>query len=86
MPRTPVTANVTLTALVRDLPRAAWQQVRFGGWRMLLLYVILQGVIAVILAPVLRWIFVEALAAAGLRAVDMSTRSEERRVGKECPV
>ena len=39
---------------------------------MLLLYVILQGVVTVILAPVLRWIFVEALAAAGLRAVDMS--------------
>ena len=72
MPSTRLPANVTFTTLVTDLPRAAWQQVRFGGWRMLLLYVILQGVVTVILAPVLRWVFVEALAAAGLRAVDMS--------------
>ncbi|SDT19320.1 glycerophosphoryl diester phosphodiesterase membrane domain-containing protein [Microterricola viridarii] len=60
-------------SLLTGLPLAAWRQLRFGGWRMLLLYGILQGIVALICAPILRWLFGEALAAAGLHSVDMAT-------------
>lgn len=60
-------------SLLTGLPLAAWRQLRFGGWRMLLLYGILQGIVALVCAPLLRWLFGEALAAAGLHSVDMAT-------------
>ncbi len=69
----PGTDQLGFRSLLTGLPLAAWRQLRFGGWRMLLLYGVLQGLVALICAPILRWLFSEALAAAGLRAVDMAT-------------
>ncbi len=65
--------SLRFRTLIVELPAAAWRQLRFGGWRTLLLYGVLQTVVAILCAPIIRWLFVESLSAAGLRAVDMST-------------
>ena len=58
---------------LRALLAAVVQQWLQGGWRMLVLYATLQALVAVIAAPVIRWLFVEALGAAGLQSVEAST-------------
>ncbi|MGP6171427.1 glycerophosphoryl diester phosphodiesterase membrane domain-containing protein [Microbacterium sp. A196] len=52
---------------------AAWRVIRQGGWRLAAVYLIGQGMIALIATPLLRWLFAEALRAAGLAGVDTST-------------
>src|SRR5690606_6136002 len=52
---------------------AAWRVVRQGGWRLAAVYLVGQGMIALIAAPLLRWLFAESLRAAGLAGVDTST-------------
>lgn len=57
----------------RELFAGAWRVVRQGGWRLAAVYLIGQLIVTVIAAPVLHWLFVEALRAAGLHGVDMSS-------------
>jgi glycerophosphoryl diester phosphodiesterase len=52
---------------------SAWQVIRQGGWRLAAVYLIGQGIIALIAAPLLRWLFAEALRAAGLAGVAVAT-------------
>lgn len=52
---------------------AAWRVISQGGWRLVAVYLIGQGIIALIAAPLLRWLFAEALRAAGLAGVAVST-------------
>lgn len=72
-PATITSDPLSFRSLARELPAIAWRQLRFGGWRMVLLYGLLQALMAVLCAPLIRWIFSEALAAAGLRSFDMAT-------------
>ncbi|MGL3149936.1 glycerophosphoryl diester phosphodiesterase membrane domain-containing protein [Microbacterium sp. A82] len=56
----------------RNLLGAAWQVVRRGGWRLASVYLVGQLIVAVIAAPVLHWLFAEALRAAGLSGVEIA--------------
>lgn len=56
----------------RDLLGAARQVVRRGGWRLASVYLVGQLIVAVIAAPVLHWLFAEALRAAGLSGVEIA--------------
>lgn len=53
-----------------QLLRGGWRIIRLGGWRLASLYLAGQVLVGVILAPVLHWLFVEALRAAGLVGLD----------------
>lgn len=57
---------------VRLLLAEAWQVLRLGAWRLVAVYALCQAIVLLIVAPVLRWVFTEALHAAGLSAVDLS--------------
>lgn len=54
----------------RALIGSAWSLLRQGGWRLAAVYLTGQLIVAVIAAPVLHWLFAEALRAAGLNGVD----------------
>lgn len=54
----------------RALISAAWRVVRQGGWRLAAVYLVGQLIVAVIAAPVLHWLFAEALRAAGLSGIE----------------
>uniref|UniRef100_UPI00289D142D glycerophosphoryl diester phosphodiesterase membrane domain-containing protein n=1 Tax=Arthrobacter sp. TaxID=1667 RepID=UPI00289D142D len=62
--------NLRFRTLVPGLLRAGWMTLRLGGWRLLALYAATQAVLLLLFSPVIRWMFTEALAAAGLHAVD----------------
>ncbi|MBD8043812.1 glycerophosphoryl diester phosphodiesterase membrane domain-containing protein [Arthrobacter sp. Sa2BUA2] len=57
-------------ALVPGLLGAGWRTLRTGGWRLLALYAVSQAVLLMFFSPLIRWMFTEALSAAGMYAVD----------------
>lgn len=63
-------ANLRFRALVPGLLGAGWRTLRTGGWRLLALYAATQALLLMLFSPLIRWMFTEALAAAGLHAVD----------------
>ena len=62
--------NLRFRALVPGLMGAGVRTLRIGGWRLLALYTASQALLLVFFSPVIHWMFTEALAAAGLHAVD----------------
>lgn len=60
------------TGRYRSLIRAGWRTIRDGGWRLAAVFVAGQLIVAVVAAPVLHWLFAEALRAAGLSGLEIS--------------
>ncbi|MBD7994007.1 glycerophosphoryl diester phosphodiesterase membrane domain-containing protein [Arthrobacter sp. Sa2CUA1] len=70
--RTPqaLPGELRVRTLIPGLLGAGWRTLRTGGWRLLALYAATQALLLVLFSPLIRWMFTEALAAAGLHAVD----------------
>ncbi|MSR97478.1 hypothetical protein FYJ28_01415 [Arthrobacter sp. BL-252-APC-1A] len=63
-------AGLRSRVLFPALLKAGWSILRRGGWRLLLVYALSQAVPLAIISPLIHWMFTEALAAAGVHAVD----------------